>query len=140
MCIVRWTKFGDDNSKFFQAVAPKRYRRNYIAKLTNSDGIEVTTHEGKGRLFEVTTHEGKEKVIFDTYKERFGTSTDPPMMFDLSSLIQPIEGLEVLTAPFTTEEIDQVVKSMSVDKAPGPDRFNGQFLKSCWHIIKRDIY
>ena len=29
---------------------------------------------------------------------------------------------------------------MPVDKAPGPDGFNGQFLKSCWHIIKQDIY
>jgi hypothetical protein len=37
-------------------------------------------------------------------------------------------------------EIDNVVKLMPVDKAPGPDGFNGQFLKSCWHIIKQDIY
>jgi hypothetical protein len=29
---------------------------------------------------------------------------------------------------------------MPLDKAPGPDSFNGQFLKSCWHIIKEDIY
>ena len=29
---------------------------------------------------------------------------------------------------------------MPIDKAPGPDGFNGQFLKSCWHIIKQDIY
>ena len=50
------------------------------------------------------------------------------MLFNLSSLIQPLQGLEVLSAPFTVEEIDQVVKSMTVDKAPGPDGFNGQFL------------
>jgi retron-type reverse transcriptase len=29
---------------------------------------------------------------------------------------------------------------MPVDKAPGLDGFNGQFLKSSWHIIKHDIY
>jgi hypothetical protein len=62
------------------------------------------------------------------------------MLFDLSSLIQPTPGLEELSAPFTKEEIDAVVKSMPLDNAPGPDGFNGQFLKSCWHIIKEDIY
>ena len=29
---------------------------------------------------------------------------------------------------------------MPADKAPGPDGFNSQFLKTCWHIIKEDIY
>jgi hypothetical protein len=29
---------------------------------------------------------------------------------------------------------------MPVDKAPGPDGFNGLFFKKCWHIIKEDIY
>jgi hypothetical protein len=55
-------------------------------------------------------------------------------------LIQPISGLEELSVPFTTQEIDAVINSMPLDKAPGPDGFNGQFLKSCWHIIKEDIY
>ena len=27
-----------------------------------------------------------------------------------------------------------------MDKAPGPDGFNGMFLKKCWHIIKEDVY
>ena len=127
-CTIRWTKFGDENSKFFQSIATERYRRNYIAALPNADGIEVTSHEAK------------EKIIFDTYKQRLGSSTDPPMVFDLPSLIQPLPGLEVLSLPFTKEEIDKVVKEMPADKAPGPDGFNGQFLKSCWHIIKEDIY
>jgi hypothetical protein len=62
------------------------------------------------------------------------------MLFDLPSLIQPTEGLEELSAPFTKEEIDSVVRTLPIDKTPGPDGFNGQFLKSCWHIIKEDIY
>ena len=38
------------------------------------------------------------------------------------------------------EEIDRVIKGIRTDRAPGPNGFNGQFLKSCWHIIKEDIY
>ena len=29
---------------------------------------------------------------------------------------------------------------MPADKAPGPDGFNGHFLKTSWHIVKQDIY
>ena len=29
---------------------------------------------------------------------------------------------------------------MPVDKAPGPDGFNGMFMKKCWSIIKQDFY
>jgi hypothetical protein len=127
-CTVRWTKFGDENTKFFQAMATERYRRNSISQLTLSDGTVVTDHKEK------------EQVIFNAYKERLGTSHAPEMLFDLQHIIQPVPGLEELSVPFTTEEIDLVVKHMPVDKAPGPDGFNGQFLKSCWHIIKQDIY
>jgi hypothetical protein len=29
---------------------------------------------------------------------------------------------------------------MPPDKAPGPDGFNGLFLKKCWHIVKNNFY
>ena len=45
-----------------------------------------------------------------------------------------------LITPFTHAEIDAVVKEMPPDRAPGPDGFNGAFIKACWPIIKHDIY
>jgi hypothetical protein len=62
------------------------------------------------------------------------------MHLDLPSLIAPTPGLEELSLPFTREEIDEVIRTIPTDKAPGPDGFNGQFLKTCWSIIKEDIY
>jgi hypothetical protein len=128
ICTIRWTKFGDENTKIFHSIATERYRRNNIATLTSIDGSVASDHVAK------------EEIIYQTYKERLGSSAQPQMLFDLNSLIHPTRGQEDLSAPFTKAEIDAVVKSMPLDKAPGPDGFNGQFLKSYWHIIKEDIY
>jgi hypothetical protein len=50
------------------------------------------------------------------------------MMFDLNDLI-PHNDLSSLEDPFTNDEIDEVIKHMPNDKVPGPDRFNGKFIK-----------
>jgi hypothetical protein len=69
-----------------------------------------------------------------------GMTSSPTMHFDLSGLFTPIENLDSLVAPFHTDEIDCIVKHMSPDKSPGPDGFNGLFLKKCWPFIKDDFY
>jgi hypothetical protein len=71
--------------------------------------------------------------------ETLGCSAQVQMHFNLQELIQQHD-LQQIESPFTKEDIDRVVKRLPVDKAPGPDGFNGLFLKKCWHIIKEDIY
>ena len=41
--------------------------------------------------------------------------------------------------PFTDEDIKKVLKEFLVDRAPGPDGFNGMFVKRCWPIIEKDF-
>jgi hypothetical protein len=69
-----------------------------------------------------------------------GVSTNPTMLFDLASLIEPVDGLQELEAPFHHSEIDLIVKRMPTDKAPGPDGFNGLFMNKCWQTVKNDFY
>ncbi|KAL6643274.1 hypothetical protein ACP70R_021455 [Stipagrostis hirtigluma subsp. patula] len=67
----------------------------------------------------------------------------PGMHFDLENLenlINRQENLGNLTAAISQEEVDRVIKMMPADKAPGPDGFNGFFMKKCWNIIKKDFY
>ena len=52
----------------------------------------------------------------------------------------PRDHASQLTAPFSTEEIDNAVSSCASDKAPGPDGFNFRFIKFAWEIIKNDVY
>lgn len=126
-CTIRYFRFADENTKLFQSLATERFRHNSIASLPDRD-------------VGVTDHAGKEGVLFNTFKECLGTSKPTNMRFDLNRVIQKVEGLDVLSAPFSTNEIDAVIKEIPSDRAPSLDGFNGCFLKSCRHIIKEDIY
>jgi hypothetical protein len=65
---------------------------------------------------------------------------DPEVPENLLHMVPRGTNLNKLSAPFTEKEIDQVVALLPIDKAPGPDGFNGCFMKSCWNIIKFDFY
>eukprot|EP00253_Pinus_taeda_P007706 PITA_07706 len=40
----------------------------------------------------------------------------------------------------TMEEVEEAIRSMPNDKAPGPDGFTINFYKACWKIVKNDIW
>ena len=69
-----------------------------------------------------------------------GVTSNSLMHFDLSALFHSTIDLQQLVEPFLKEEIDQVVKQMSPDKALGLDGFNGHFMKKCRSITKNDFY
>jgi hypothetical protein len=68
-----------------------------------------------------------------------GVSVPTSSSFVLSDILLPTDDLDSLIAPFSEEEILGIVKFMKPDRAPGPDGFNGLFLKKCWHIVKKDF-
>ena len=127
-CTIRWARLGDENTAFFHSMATVRYRQNNIAKFIMSDGREVSEHEEKAA------------ILWGAYKERLGQVSTICFPESLENLIVPVQGLQGLSAPFSTTEIDDIIKHLPTDKAPGPDGFNGMFIKKCWHIIKYDFY
>ncbi|XP_073353741.1 uncharacterized protein [Aegilops tauschii subsp. strangulata] len=78
-------------------------------------------------------------ILWASFKYRMGQAEGINMGFDLNHLIQPIPGLEELSLPFSDEEINKVLKELRVDRAPGPDGFNGMFVKRYWPIIEEDF-
>ena len=104
------------------------YRGNTITQIRNDTGIWVQHHSGKARL------------LLNAFKNRMGINSEINQHFDLHNLIQHRDNLEALAEPFLHEEIDDIIKHMPTDKAPGPDDFNGLFMKKCWPIIKEDFY
>ena len=45
-------------------------------------------------------------LLWSSYKDRLGVTCGIDMLFDLGVLIQPVPGLEVLSGPFTEDEIN----------------------------------
>jgi hypothetical protein len=45
----------------------------------------------------------------------------------------------LLVAPFSLEEIEEVVSKSDGNKSPGPDGFNFAFLKSFWYLLKDEV-
>jgi hypothetical protein len=109
-------------------MATERYRRNSIALLHDVDGNEVNDYQLMASM------------LLTEYKGRMGQSEPINMQFDLGVLLNKVDGLESLTRPFEEKEMVEVIKNMPVDRAPGPDGFNGLFLKKWWSIIKADFY
>ena len=109
-------------------MATVSFRKNTITQLRNEQGTWIQDHEGKAR------------IIWNAFRNRMGVTKEPTMLYNLASLFTRHEDLSCLVEPFTHEEIDNIIRRMPIDKAPGPDDFNGLFLKKCWHIIKEDFY
>lgn len=74
-CTIRWIKFGDENTKFFQAVATERYRHNNIASFRKEDGSLIDSHDGK------------EAFLFQTYTDHLGTSQPAQMKCNLPNVL-----------------------------------------------------
>lgn len=100
-----------------------------MATITQSDGSCLTDHEHKAG------------ALWASFKERLGTSEFTAIQYNLASLFQHMQlsPMEDLDSPFSMEEIIAVLKDMPRDHAPGPDGFNGMFIKKCWNIIKDDF-
>lgn len=114
---IKWVKFGDVGTKFFHANA-----------LGDDSGVLYTNHSAKAT------------ILWNAYKERLGVSEFQALIFDLHTLLDNQIDLAWLEDPFTHEEIDVVVAGLPLDKSPGPNGLNIDFVKKCWPLIKYDFY
>ncbi|MCH80013.1 LINE-1 reverse transcriptase like, partial [Trifolium medium] len=123
----RWIKEGDANTSYFHARVNARGRRNLIVALQTENGLV----EGPANVRQAT-------VSF--YKQHF--SKEEWKRPTLDGVVFPVlseENNSILTAPFTIEEIEGVVKECDGSRCPGPDGFNFAFIKEFWTLMKNDV-
>lgn len=124
----RWLKEGDRNTRYFHTVASIRRQKNTISSLC-IDGTNV---------FDLA---GIKKEAISFFQNIFKEDIDNRPRFENLEFKQLLpDHIEMLSAPFSIEEIDAAVASCDGNKAPGPDGLNFNFIKSAWDIVKADIY
>ena len=76
-----------------------------------------------------------QRIIRDYYKQLYANKTGNLKEMDkclekynLSSLNQ--EAIENMNRPFTSTEIETVIKNLPTNKSPGPDGFTGEFYQA----------
>ena len=121
---------GDSNTKYFQLVANGRHRKKCIHSLQQDEG----RIEGQEEL---------KRYITSYYKSLFGAPDEGNVTLDearTDGIAQvTAEENDILTAPFSEEEVRAAVFQMEHNKAPGPYGFPAEFYQSFWDIIKTDL-
>ena len=126
---VLWLKDGDRNTKFFHALTKQRRARNRITRLKKTQGGWAESDAGI------------EQVATEYFQCLFTSSQ--PGDFDealryVTEKITPAMNAS-LTCPTSDHEIEQAVKDINPDKAPGPDVMTSLFYQSFWETTAKDI-
>ena len=118
----------DHNTKFFHASTTLKKRKNEIIQI-KINGRRV---QGVADLkFEIRNH----------FANRFSQEQLPAFDFDMGNhpKISEDQASFLETIP-SREEVKRAVWACGIDKAPGFDGFNFNFIRKMWETIKDEIY
>ena len=121
---------GDSNTRYFHGVANGRHRKKIIHSLQQDEGM-------------IEGHDQLKSYITNYYKNLFGApeegnfSMDETRTDDIPQVSD--EENNLLTAPYSEEEVRKAVFLMEHNKAPGPDGFPADFYQHFWEVIKPDL-
>ena len=123
---MSWLKHGDRNTKFFHSKASQRRRMNYIKGIKNANGVWVEEVE------EVV------EVASDYFMNIFTAGTCDRIEECLNIVNHKItdDMLEVLSRPYSSEEIKAAFFQMGPTKVLGLDGMNYQ---KFWHIVGIEV-
>lgn len=120
-----WIKDGDRNTSFFHRKASQRKERNTIEKLKKKNGDWTTNDKDVNG------------VLKEFFMDLF-TTEGPADTRRITDLIEPrVTGdmNDMLTKPYTVNEIKKALKQMHPTKSPGPDGMPPLFFQSFWNIV-----
>uniref|UniRef100_A0A803PUD0 Reverse transcriptase domain-containing protein n=1 Tax=Cannabis sativa TaxID=3483 RepID=A0A803PUD0_CANSA len=123
-----WLREGDQNSKYFHAMASSRRRNNLIHKLRNADGGWVTWDDGLPNL--MSTYFGQ---LFTP-----GLVEDHDVVGTVSGVVSQAQNT-MLLEPISDEEIRRALFQMHPDKSPGPDGMTPGFFQKLWPVVGNDV-
>ncbi|XP_035546399.1 uncharacterized protein LOC118348568 [Juglans regia] len=125
---LKWKVDGDRNSKFFHACLVNKRRKRVLEM--HSNGVVYETLE--------SIHQGVVEY-FSSFLQRDQTVEPPRLEQLIDSVISEEENVSLLHAP-SIEEVFEALSSIPSQSALGLDGFGSGFYKSCWEVIKVDVW
>ncbi|XP_027122245.1 uncharacterized protein [Coffea arabica] len=126
---IKWIHEGDANTAFFHSVVRQMRASNCISGIRSTTGQWLTEAEdiksSAAAFFQ---------ALFSSDRD---TDRQPVLPFVLPQ-VSPGDNERMLALP-TTDEVREVVFSISPDSAPGPDGFGSGFYQACWEIVKDSL-
>uniref|UniRef100_A0A803QFT1 Reverse transcriptase domain-containing protein n=1 Tax=Cannabis sativa TaxID=3483 RepID=A0A803QFT1_CANSA len=123
-----WLKEGDQNSKYFHAVAKTRRRNNHIRSIQNEFGQVIDWESGI------------QEVMISYFQNLFTPSiTQWDDVVDcIPRTISQLQNEQML-APIDDKEVQDALFQMHPDKSPGPDGMSPGFYQKFWGIVGKDV-
>jgi hypothetical protein len=130
-----WLGFGDASSKYFFNSVKQKQKRETMTELILDSG-ELITDELK--ILEELTNFYQNLYKTDNGFETTQHEALTEMMSLLEETISPAQLMEVEKTP-TIEELEQIMKILANNKAPGSDGLTSEVIRNCWEFMKTDI-
>jgi len=129
---INWLREGERNTKFFHQAMIQHRQRNKIFSIKNEEGERIIEQEGIEKVLE-----GYHKEILTEPQVNREAATD--LIYKENPRIITEEQNKALMRAATLEEVEEIVKSMSKNKALGPDGYTVEFYQVGWHFIGKEI-
>eukprot|EP00253_Pinus_taeda_P001856 PITA_01856 len=129
---VQWLREGERNTKFFHKVMVQHRQRNRIFSIKNQEGQRVLQHE------EI------EKVLVNHFKDilREPQANRSDAIAKISREIPNVVTRDqnlALMRKITMEEVEDIVRNMKRNKAPGPDGYTVEFFQAGWKFLAAEV-
>jgi hypothetical protein len=123
----KWLKEGDTNNKYFHSCVKSRGRMNKISALITDNGWV----EGPLNVRQATVSFFQQHFSSVVWERPSLDGIVFPVISDVAN--------NSLIAPFTLEEIEEVVRDCESSKCPGPNGFNFAFIKEFWELMRGEV-
>lgn len=129
---VTWIDYGDSNSKYFYAQLKIRANKNTITTVYNDMGVKIIDPKAV------------EKEFTNFFTQLMWKATRlkpcPNTRFINAGNCLTLQHQYELIKEITHEEVDEAVRDMPNDKAPGVDGYPIEFFTKHWMTVRQDIY
>ena len=124
---TRWLEEGEKPTRFFFKLKQERAEKHRVSAMLDSNGNEVTARVDL------------EKVHVDFYRKLFACEEVDPVcqqhLFSQLDLKLSPEESASCDGLVSLEELTTSVKSLSLNKSPGPDGFTLEFYLCFWNLL-----